>query len=77
MNESGTVVSAYTLYRHLEQNCSHPSKMQSDFTHIFLLTISRCTLYYTPAKQMFSGIYWYQPVCPSVFPYELTFSESK
>ena len=25
MGESNTVVSAYTLYRHLQQYCSHPS----------------------------------------------------
>ena len=25
LNESNTVVSAYTLYRHLQQYCSHPS----------------------------------------------------
>ena len=25
MDESNTVVSAYTMYRHLQQYCSHPS----------------------------------------------------
>ena len=25
MGESNTVVSAYTMYRHLQQYCSHPS----------------------------------------------------
>ena len=29
MGESNTVVSAYTMYRHLQQYCSHPSKYVS------------------------------------------------
>ena len=29
MSESNTVVSAYTLYRDLQQYCSHPSKWEN------------------------------------------------
>ena len=41
MGESNTVVSAYTLYRHLQQYCSHPSiyvqmsyTMKGDLMHL-------------------------------------------
>ena len=32
MDESNTVVSAYTLYRHLQQYCSHPSTNRLSIT---------------------------------------------
>ena len=34
MGESNTVVSAYTMYRHLQQSCSHPS--------IYVLSLCIC-----------------------------------
>ena len=42
MGESNTVVNAYTLYRHLQQYCSHPSICS---TTVFSKTFSFGLLY--------------------------------
>ena len=36
MGESNTVVSAYTMYRHLQQYCSHPSIYALIMYHAFI-----------------------------------------
>ena len=40
--------------------------------HVTLYRASHCikiipSNYHTPVKRMFSGVYWNQPVCPSVY----------
>ena len=40
MGESNTVVNAYTMYRHLQQYCSHTSKFE------WKMETPRCVSYY-------------------------------
>ena len=41
MGESNTVVSAYSMYRHLQQYCSHPSSMLPLIKQSFILVTLR------------------------------------
>ena len=71
MGEINSVISAYTMYRHLQQYCSHPSNYNPDIYNLGqLFNVSRMS---NAGKKMYVQVIYFQAgptpfICQTISP---------